>query len=193
MFYWPGFHQTYWWVEYHTARLKNTDFLCSLSSDLQPSPENMYIYLVVQALLNDTNRDRALPPHMQTPSAWQDCWCLTCLEGEMSRDKERDPPVCLRLYHGSLTAVRLFKQRQMASGKVRKSPSPSPLLRVTGYKSSSGKVLVRQTEECPRHDPWGKTLFQRSPRLWTPVQIRNVPSVISGRTWLHVLERSGQI
>lgn len=36
-----------------------------------------------------------------------------------------DPPVCLRLYHSSPTAVILFKQRQMASGKVGKSPSPS--------------------------------------------------------------------
>lgn len=34
------------------------------------------------------NTHRAPPRHMQTQSTWQDCWCLSCLEGEMSRDKE---------------------------------------------------------------------------------------------------------
>lgn len=85
-----------------------------------------YARLSGQALLNytvtRTKTPHGAPPPDTCKHSRHDRIAGVCLVGKEKWAEiwSCDPPVCLRLYHSDLTAVILFKQRQMASGKVRK-------------------------------------------------------------------------
>lgn len=85
-----------------------------------------YARLSGQALLTytvtRTKTPHGAPPPDTCKHSRHDRIAGVCLVGKEKWAEIRscDPPVCLRLYHSNLTAVILFKQRQMASGKVRK-------------------------------------------------------------------------
>ncbi len=83
-----------------------------------PSGQAFLDYTITQT------KTQTKPPRPNTCTHSQhDRIAGVCLvrEEEWAEIRSCDPPVCLRLYHSNLTAVTLFKQRQMASGKVRKS------------------------------------------------------------------------
>lgn len=54
------------------------------------------------------------PQHILTQSTWQDCWCLSCWGGEMSRDKE---------LRSSCLFVSLWQQPDSSHMHQRKTPS----------------------------------------------------------------------
>lgn len=171
---WPLFHLTHlWWAGYPTKMSFSQKNLHIPSA--APAPAGlMVVFLRICVTLlkictsfwsNFTEQHTITRTKTHTHAHTQSPRPGTCTHSQHDRIggvclvreekwaeiRSCDPPVCLCLYHSNLTAVILFKQRQMASGKVRKSLSPSlsliPLsiyvpLSASSYLSVLSRILL---------------------------------------------------
>lgn len=134
---WPLFHLSHlWWARYITQ--KNQHILSAASAPAGLIVAFLWICIMLLKICTSlwsnielhtvtgtkTHTHTQSPPRPDTCTHSQhDGIAGVCLvrEEKWAEIRSCDPPVCLRLYHSNLTAVIHFKQRQMASGKVRKS------------------------------------------------------------------------
>lgn len=116
------------WISHYTMRCsqKNCWAHCCVSLDLHVS-SNMHILMATELQLTQIKHTHIAPVTNRCTHSQHDRIVGVCLvrEAKWAEIRSCDASVCLHLYHSNLTAVILFKQRQMASGKVRKSLSPS--------------------------------------------------------------------